>query len=444
MRSERHQTKRGSGHPMNAPFEIRRRQGHEDQDRSDRCADSRARKNEDDARERTLNLASCMRYAQKIMIGSKNNATQLQRLLDVLFVGRPGEACLDDAESVHVPAAKAGHDAHVHTLVDVETNGQGQPRIACSLRGAARRSQRIDQHSRLFPLSTDQLLVIVVVRERSVDRRKRQVRVCLDHFVRRHPQVLDLACDLADLDVGTGHDWTLDRGVDVPGAGVGGLHSKVLAGRGTYAAAQPLASCSKLWNDCLFHLIQRRPSTSRGKCGGPHGVRREGDGAGRERLHEAGVRASARGSRHQQNPIGLRSRLGGGLPGAAWAPQPSGATSGKMARKTETESGPTRRTKALTMVRARVGPLTGLVNTICYFHYSPEKLSRTCTATQARAMVPGAGPEGSARSAAARICAHRLRRVRAAALLKGDDLTGLPHSPFLNLGTRNAQWAVAP
>lgn len=71
-----------------------------------------------------------------------------------------------------------------------------------------------DQRSRFQPLRADIVEVIEVVGERGVHVGKREVRVCVDDLVRRHAEMLDLAGDLADLDVRAGDDGVFTQFVD--------------------------------------------------------------------------------------------------------------------------------------------------------------------------------------------------------------------------------------
>lgn len=74
-----------------------------------------------------------------------------------------------------------------------------------------------DQRSTFQPLRTDVVEVIEVVGERGVHVGKREVRVCVDDLVRRHAEMLDLAGDLADLDVRAGDHGPSGGVVDAVG-----------------------------------------------------------------------------------------------------------------------------------------------------------------------------------------------------------------------------------
>lgn len=125
-----------------------------------------------------------------------------------------------------------------------------------SRRAAALGAKRICQHLRGLPFRANRVLMIVVVGERSVNRGEREMRMRVDDLVRRHPQMLDFARDLADFDVGTGNDGVPARGVDIPAPGYRcGLHPGFLAGVGARAADQTVVQHSTAGNDCACSLL---------------------------------------------------------------------------------------------------------------------------------------------------------------------------------------------
>jgi len=71
-----------------------------------------------------------------------------------------------------------------------------------------------DEHACFVPLVANRSSVTVVVRERSVDARKVEMRMGLSDLVGRHALMFCLARDLADFDVGTVDDGAGPRDVD--------------------------------------------------------------------------------------------------------------------------------------------------------------------------------------------------------------------------------------
>jgi len=167
-------------------------------------ADARSWKNEDQAGRFHGCLGSCGHHRQKVMIFRDDGPAKFHRTLQVSFVGRPEKAFVLGGDHIDLPAPQTRHDAVIHALVRVQI----ERHLALLGRAAlvALRAQARNERSRLLPLGANHVLVVVVVGERGMNVRERQVRVRLDDFIGSHPSVLDLARDLADLDVRSGHD----------------------------------------------------------------------------------------------------------------------------------------------------------------------------------------------------------------------------------------------
>lgn len=89
----------------------------------------------------------------------------------------------------------------------VMSNGLGRP--------ATLAAKRFNQRRGVVPLASDHVLMVVEVGERRVNGCKREMRMCVNSFVGRHPHMLDLACDLADFHVGSGNDCSAAEIINV-------------------------------------------------------------------------------------------------------------------------------------------------------------------------------------------------------------------------------------
>lgn len=177
---------------------------------------------------------------QEVMILREDHAAQTRCAFYVPFVvGLTEKPLFRGGDDVHSAAAKTGNDPPIHAFVGIESKRHRRLQ-ACSgaeTPGVAR-AKVCDQRFGLRPVAANGLRMVVEIPESGMHVRQGQMGVRFNDLVGRHPEVLELARDLADLDVGTGNDRSGSRIVDArPGAGLDGRHPILLASRGVPANA---------------------------------------------------------------------------------------------------------------------------------------------------------------------------------------------------------------
>jgi len=132
-----------------------------------------------------------------------------------------------DGYDTNVPAPKSGNDAGVDAFVGIQLKRQLRDLQSSTARPARVFQVKLcDESTCLQPLAADRLLVVVVVRERCVNIGQAQMGMCLHDLVRRHRQVLHLARDLTDFDIGARYDRAPTGVVDMRGERSGGFHGE--------------------------------------------------------------------------------------------------------------------------------------------------------------------------------------------------------------------------
>lgn len=153
---------------------------------------------------------------QKIVILRQEDASERDRRRQLRGVQSSKRCLMRRGSDIHTTASEALENAPVHALVGVELKGHASrlwlrdtwtARIAFLKRG--------DRRQRFGPLGPDHVLVIVKVGQRRVNLPQREMRMCLDYLIRRHPLAFHLARDLTHLDARSANDGAGTRGVDM-------------------------------------------------------------------------------------------------------------------------------------------------------------------------------------------------------------------------------------
>lgn len=153
------------------------------------------------------------REFQEVIVRSDNDQVVTHRTREVSRVAGPEETEIGCPPHIDTASFQPLDDCRADTFVSVKLERQGSgSREFGMLRVAGLKFSH--QFIRSLPIALNQLLMVEVVGERRMHVCEREVRMCLDHFPRRHLHLFHDAYDLAVFDVGA-NDHRSRNGVDV-------------------------------------------------------------------------------------------------------------------------------------------------------------------------------------------------------------------------------------
>jgi len=175
---------------------------------------------------------ACRRHRKKVCVCRHNYSTECRSTFGVHGVSRAKQSEVECIHDVHAPPPKSGYDPHIDTLVSVELERHrfapsGLPR--CLAQAAI--FQLCDHGIGSGPILANRFLMIIVISERGMNVRERQMGMRAHNIFRSHSHVNNLTRDLTHLDVGPDDHRPRLRIVDVTlGAGeVTSKHEEFLA-----------------------------------------------------------------------------------------------------------------------------------------------------------------------------------------------------------------------